>query len=267
MISICRAFLIPMLSFVAVACAGPSDNRTVPEPAELRAHIAACDTPESSGWHLAGISFEPTSSTPAFVADFVSTSRLWSFGYQVNSDGVLVDVGGLPLPVGAIDLLPPEQAGSTGSSPPPLAYVPLRADTRQVTLVNVWLGVAQQTHLKASRVERLEGASAATALGLVSVSSISFDDGAVDVSLRFEWDTSLSGTEFQPKGSLRATLRIGQYRASSEGASYVVGEGDTQDLTFTLPPSEHEGRAVLVLDQFGLFYPGPLTVDARAACG
>jgi hypothetical protein len=266
-ISIRRAFLFPILSFVAVACIGPSDVRTVAEPAELRAHIAACHTPESRRGHLAEISFEPTNSTPAIVAAFLSSSRLWSFGYQVNSDGAVVDVEGLPLPVGAIDLLPPEQGGSTGSSPPPLAYVPLRADTRQVTLVNVLLGIAERTHLKASGVEGLEGASAATALGLVSVSSISFDDEAVDVSLRFEWDTSLSSTEFQPKGSLRARLRIGQYRASSEGASYVVGEGDTQDLTFTLPPSEHRGRAVLVLDQFSLFHPGPLTVDARGACG
>jgi hypothetical protein len=136
-----------------------------------------------------------------------------------------------------------------------------------VTLVDVLLGIGEQRHLKASGVEGLQGASAATALGLVSVSSISFDDEAVDVSLRFEWDTSLSGTEFQPKGSLRATLRIGQYRASSDGASYVVGEGDTQELTFTFPPSEHRGRAVLVLDQFSMFYPGPLTVDTRGACG
>ena len=63
MISIRRAFLIPMLSFVAVACAGQSDDRIVPEPAELRAHIAPCDTPESNGGHLAEISFEPTNST------------------------------------------------------------------------------------------------------------------------------------------------------------------------------------------------------------
>jgi hypothetical protein len=76
-----------MLSFVAAACAGPSDDRTVPEPAELRAHIAACFTPESNSGHLAEISFEPTNSTPAFVADFLSRSRLWSFGYQVTQMG------------------------------------------------------------------------------------------------------------------------------------------------------------------------------------
>ena len=260
------AVLLGMLCVWTVACAQSRDNSASGEATQLRAHIDACEAMGSPERTQAAIVLEPTESTPAAVSNALPLSRLWSFEYRVDSERKLIDVGGFPIPEGSIDLLPrPESGASVDPSPPPMAHLPVTDNPELLTLTNLLLGVNGRALIKADNLMALEGKSVDTPFGLATVARISSADEEVTVTLQFQWRSGLRGGEFQPKGSLQARISVGGDRASAEGPNYALGDG--QSLAFLMAPAERDGQATLALDEFGLLYPGPISVDPSISCG
>ena len=258
--------LITLLCLAAASCAD-SSNGNSDDSSQLRTNIKACTTTGPSQQTLVAVGFGSTTTTPAAVEDALPISRLWSFDYQEGSGGGPIHVGGFPLPTGSIDLLPPSKNGaSADSSPPPKAELPIMGDGERLTLTNLLMGIEKRTLIEADSVMALEGKSADTPLGRVTVRGISSDNEAINVHLQFEWDESLRGAEFLPKGSLLAQVSIGRVRTSADGPSYTLNGSGRQSFDFLLTPAERHGQATIILDQFGLLYPGPLMVDPNTHC-
>ena len=264
-----RQTVLAILVFLLLTgCADKVDDTTQAGSQQLRPYIVSCSLADSGDQRQLAIGFESTGATPTGIDHLLPRSRLWSFQYKADA-GELMSVGGFPSPPGSIDLLRPSNPdASVANKTPPVAYVTSNNDVGQLTLANLLMGVSDAAHVEADGLSTLRGNSADTPLGRVHVSDVSVVGNEVSVSLRYEWrsDISKGSEEFIPKGSLLVRLRVGGYVAQARGASYVIDRGSTQSVAFLLDPSHQDGGAELVLDEFGLLYPGIVGIDAVAQC-
>jgi hypothetical protein len=248
------ASALTLSASLVVSCGRESSTSDADQA--LRAEIRSCADSTT-------VVFESTAAAPDGVTEIWPLSRLWAYQYEPASPdavGPVIDGGAFPAPSG-IDLLDEEGSASALPSPPPTAQIPTEQAVETVRFTNLLVTAPGAVVIASSDLATLEGDVADTPLGPVEVESIRSHGRVASVDMRFSWDESLGdGTTFEPKGALLPSLQIDGREAVARDASYIVGNGTVQTLTFELPDRSPVGAARLTLDGFGILFSGTVTM-------
>jgi hypothetical protein len=262
-----RAVVAGLSLSLIVSCDGAPERDSTEV---LVPRVASCI--EGDGAARVKVRFGGSSKTPESLSGRVDLLTLRGYSYALHGTDLdeVNHVGGLPTLPGTIELDPtPDRRDVAVDAPPPAAELEIMSGESSVVFSDLLLGQPSLVHLAAGDVEALEGMTAETPLGQVTVTDARYENGNALIELEHGWSVDMTSRDgFQPKGSILSSFSWGSFQPVGSLPSYVPDRSYSQDLEFSVGSRRAPTHVTLSLLEFGFVVDGPITLDdLGSACG